>query len=125
METNNGNINMGQCFVLGDIQEAFSKKYPFLKIDFFEIDKVTNTAKSSLLDINTKLTKLTSQDELTGINMGHNRTVAELAEDFFNMLGLVVEISRKSGKVWSVTKLTDSWTLETQNSAAEFICSLM
>ncbi|MBC7867464.1 MAG: hypothetical protein H7X88_08010 [Gloeobacteraceae cyanobacterium ES-bin-316] len=125
METNNGNINIGQCFVLGDIQEAFSKKYPFLKIDFFEIDKVTNTAKSSFLDINTKLTKLTSQDELTGINMGHNRTVAELAEDFFNMLGLVAEISRKSGKVWSVTKLTDSWTLETQNSAAEFICSLM
>jgi hypothetical protein len=34
-------------------------------------------------------------------------------------------VSRKSGNVWNMISVTDGWTLESQNSAGEFISSQM
>jgi hypothetical protein len=40
-------------------------------------------------------------------------------------LGVIVQVSRKSGNVWNVISITEGWTLESQNSAGEFISSEM
>ena len=36
-----------------------------------------------------------------------------------------MQVFRKSGNIWNAISLTDSWTLESQNEAGEFISTEM
>ncbi len=125
MEVENEEIKLNEYHVLAELQAAFTARYPFLKIDFFEVDKMNGLAKPTQLDYNTKLSRLPVHDPKASINTGNNRTVTELTSDFFAKMGVSIQVSRKSGKIWNVITVTESWTLKTQNSAAEFISSLM
>lgn len=125
MELINEDIKIGQFEVLEELQEAFASRYPFLKIDFFEVDKDTNQAKPTQLNATTKLSKLPLQTADACINISCNRTIAEVTAEFLHKLGVSIKVSRMSGKVWNVITVTESWTLKTQNSAAEFVSSLM
>ncbi len=125
MELLNEDIKIGQFEVLEELQDAFASRYPFLKIEFFELDKHTNQPKTHQLDAGTKLSKLPVESRETCINISSNRTIAEVTAEFLKKLGVTIKVSRKSGKVWNVITVTESWTLKTQNSAAEFVSSLM
>ncbi|MCW3106453.1 MAG: hypothetical protein JWQ09_959 [Segetibacter sp.] len=111
--------------VLMDIQNAFTTLYPFLKIDFLQTCSPSRSVRSILMHPLTSLKQLKNINTSQKINIDINRTVAEMSSDLESALGLVVEVSRKSGNVWNVISLTDSWTLENQNAAGKFICSEM
>ncbi len=125
MEVEKEDIKLDQHHTLAELQAAFTRRYSFLKIDFFEVDKTTGLPKATQMDYNTKLTKLPVQDLHASIDISHDKTVAEVTSDFFTKMGVSAQVSRKSGKIWNVITVTESWTLKTQNTAAEFISSLM
>lgn len=78
-----------------------------------------------MLDPWTSLKKVTNAELTYRIDINDRRTVAEISHEFEHKLGVIVQVSRKSGNVWNVISITEGWTLETQNSAAEFISSQM
>lgn len=125
MEVQNEDIKIDEYMVLAELQEAFAHKYPFLKIDFFEADKATGATKLKELNPITRISSLPILTTDVVINVSSNRTVAEVTGEFLKKLGVGIQVSRKSGKVWNEITVTENWTLKTQNTAAEFVSSLM
>jgi hypothetical protein len=111
--------------LLAEIQHAFTASFPFLKIDFIKPGIVAKPSRSSTIDPNTFVKHLSSIGTAIKIPIDNLRTIAEVTNDFKNCLGLVVDVSRKSGNVWNVISLTDGWTLESQNTAGKYISSVM
>lgn len=104
-----------------DIQQAFNKQYPYLKIEFSKKEQSLPSSKKINASPQSKIKDLTFVTVSTKINIAENCTVAELVADFTNRIGVVAQLFRKSGNIWNVISLTDSWTLENQNKAGEFI----
>ncbi|MCW3110780.1 MAG: hypothetical protein JWQ09_5286 [Segetibacter sp.] len=107
-----------------DVQKEFASFYPFLKIEFsknehgvfFKNHKVNpenSVIKSGHLAVRVKL------------NVDEERTIAEVEKDCHELLGLSIQICRKSGNVWNAISITNSWTLQSQNMAGEFISTEM
>ena len=109
---------------LGDIQNEFSTCYPFLKIDFFVKGNGTQSRKTIVLDPRTPLQQLGNITPRK-IDINRHRSVSEISNDFEEMLGVIVQVSRKSGRVWNTISVSDSWTLQSQNIAGEYISAEM
>ena len=123
METNNNEIVLKPDSIIADIQIQFNLFYPFLKIEFL---KTPGNVSGKNLRHNGELC-LSEVSEITSIkeiNVAKNRTVLQIADDCKKM-GLYIQVLRRSGNIWNVISLTDSWTLENQNNEGQFISSEM
>ena len=123
MEANNNQIVLKPNSIIADIQIQFNLFYPFLKIEFL---KNPGNVSGKNLRLNAELC-LSEVSEITStkeINVAKSRTVLEIAVDCKKM-GLYIQVLRRSGNVWNVISLTDSWTLENQNNEGKFISSQM
>lgn len=113
--------------LLSDIQAAFNDYYPFLKIEFWQVQKGTvngqHKPKKITTEVNVK--DVIKLQVPTILNIGDKKTIAQIEQEIKSILGLSVQFSRKSGNVWNAITLTDSWTLEDQNDAGKFISSEM
>ena len=49
------------------------------------------------------------------LSISDSMTVGELEKVFLESFGLPIQISRKSGRIWLETTMTDNWTLKHQN----------
>ncbi len=103
-----------------DISKLFTARYPYLKIEFYKRNFTNASSKKEFIPFQFPLTHVIKKDLKVVINFKSNMTVAELENDFL-VIGLQVEVFRKSGKVWVETSLTTSWTLQQQNLAGEEI----
>lgn len=99
---------------IGEIKTDFNKEYPFLKIDFLRRNSHGKIRAE-------EFEKLKIANNIKSIDINKQRTVADIKKDFKDLFGLTAEIFRKSGTVWIETSLTDDWTLEQQNSEAEYL----
>ena len=122
MEPDNKKISISNDSRIRDIQQEFSACYPFLKIEFYATGSQAKNGRSTLLDPITSLKNLANVNPGT-IDINRNRTVAEVSQYLQGILGVIVKVCRKSGNVWNTISLSDGWTLQSQNTAAEFICS--
>ncbi|MDB5245641.1 MAG: hypothetical protein JWQ40_35 [Segetibacter sp.] len=111
--------------VVRDIQKAFNSHYPFLKIEFSTNPKGVFSLKKHMVSPESSMSKITHLPTPIQLNVAEYRTVAEVEKDCTEFLGLSMQVFRKSGNVWNVISLTDSWTLESQNNAGEFISTEM
>lgn len=116
-------LHITEDTLIKNIQNEFNIFYPFLKIDFLK----DNTANKKYLQKTEKINP-DEQIKIIGkinraceINVSRQTTVAGVKKDFKEILGLTVEVYRKSGNVWIETSLTDDWTLEQQNKEGEQI----
>lgn len=125
MKPDNTQILIDRERLLKDVQAEFSTYYPFLKLEFLATDKSGKTLKSMKIDPQTSLRHLAQPGIPNTINVSYYRTVSELSHDFEHLLGVIVQVYRKSGNVWNVISITDGWTLESQNAAGEFISTEM
>ena len=125
MEQNNKEILINKDRHLMDIQSVFTACYPFLRIEFIQIEKDVKSLRRTVIDPLTSLKQLTIFDAPSKIDINKNRTVSEVSLDFEKTLRAIVQVSRKSGNVWNTISVTDSWTLQSQNTAGEYICSEM
>ena len=96
-----------------DIQRAFTEVYPFLKIEI--TDKTPSV-------------KVVPGDSFPGncqhVDISAGRTVAELENDFRNILDLPIQVFRRAGSLWIETSLTHDWTLDQQNKEGELFSNL-
>lgn len=114
-------ISISDSFTIKEIQDKFSKKYPYLKLEFFSKSHRihTGTRKEFIISTDTKLEDCRSQHHVGTLDIFPKTTVAELEKQFQDIFGLFIQVFRKSGDVWIETTVTDDWTLEKQNTEAE------
>jgi len=99
---------------IGDVQKDFARAYPFLKIDFFKVNgksKYTTTEKLDKLAL-LKSCNIIREGE---VELNDAMTVLELERRLREDYGAYTQVSRKSGKLWLETTMTDNWTLKQQN----------
>lgn len=109
------------------VQEAFTKAFPYLKLEFFAKPHKPGGASSKKLIRHPAKTlgecRTTHNNGI--ITITGNMTVSELEQRFADVYGLSVQVFRKSGKVWLETTVTDNWTLDLQNQQGESLSSYL
>jgi len=99
-----------------DVQEDFAHQYPFLKLEFYELDNNSPASRGKKpLSYSTSLKAAGLSEDNGIIEICNEMTVAELEKTFRKKFGLDVQVSRKSGMIWLETKMTDKWSLQKQN----------
>lgn len=112
-------IEINDQHTIGELQETFSKTFPYLRLDFF-LPGSGSLPKAALRISDSSIT-------LGSIRRNHNEgkisisgkdTVREIEETFQNRFGLEAQIFRRSGTTWLLTTATDNLTLNKQNEIA-------
>jgi len=98
-----------------ELQKQFSKAFPFLKIEFFDIHSTGSLAKVHMYNANKTLAACRSNKNEGPLEVKESDTVGALKKQLWDQYGLSAEVFRKSGNVWIETSLSNSWTLKLQN----------
>jgi len=103
------------------IQEAFTEKFPFLKLEFFaKPHKQSGASPKKLMNHSGKtLGECRTIHNAGTITITGSMTAGELEQRFADVYGLSVQVFRRSGNMWLETTVTDSWTLDQQNAEGE------
>ena len=103
-----------------EIQSEFSKRFPYLKINFFTIKPKDSKgySKPDIIDSSKRIMDVTDIQNSTPLHLNGLMSVAEVEKNAREQIGLHIEIFRKSGKVWLKTSSSDHWTLDEQNKEA-------
>lgn len=100
---------------IGDVQHEFNQAYPYLKIEFYKkSDKSSEAYFRKHLPISTPI-KSAGLTKNGNLEMNDAMSVGRLEKSFYEIFGLQAQVSRKSGRLWLETTMTDSWTLKQQN----------
>lgn len=97
---------------LSELQEVFSMKYPFLKLELYRVSDADLQIKK-LLNAETVLKNTGGSNG--SFDIVDTMTVAELGKLFVKYFGLRAVVFRKAGVIWLETTLTADWTLRKQN----------
>ncbi|MFN4233703.1 MAG: hypothetical protein ACK4IK_02730 [Bacteroidia bacterium] len=102
---------------IGEIQKAFNKRFPYLKISFFKRPHAAGEASpiSEMYHADELIKNIRHKDKNGIISIDGDMQVNQLEMLFQEVFGLSVQIFRKSGDKWLQTTTTDSWTLNQQN----------
>lgn len=101
--------------LLQDLQQDFSSLFPYLKIEFYSVtSKVRDSSK--LIDPQQPVSRSRKVRTEGPLLLSGNMTVVAFEKEMWERFGLLVQVFRQSGKLWIETSLTESWTLERQNS---------
>jgi hypothetical protein len=113
-------LSINASTTIADLQAAFSREFPYLKIEFFtRLHDVGESTWSKYMVFNKqerfgKLIAFKGNDvpfELSG-----SVTVADFEQNFQRHFGLGIQVFRKSMSTWLITSSTDNWTLAAQNA---------
>jgi hypothetical protein len=120
LKTKKMEIVIDQTKKLSEIQTAFSKRYPLLKIEFYNHSHIAGEGSPKASSIDSHLSIEEAQNKKTEglLHIQDLMTVAELEAAFYNTFGISAQVFRKSGKLWLQTTVTDHWTLAEQNRKA-------
>lgn len=121
METLKKEIPISNETFLKDIQTRFNTYYPYLKIEFSEPKKSLLKIGSANNHSSKQVKDVSYLSEPVAIDVSDDHTIEQVVKDFKKDSGTNIDVYRKSGNVWNVITLTDSWTLESQNKAGKFI----
>ncbi len=113
-------IIIDQTKKLSDIQTEFCKRFPYLKIEFYNHTHAVGegSRKENTIDAHLSIEEVQIKKALGVLKINGLMTVAELEGGFANTFGLSVQVFRKSGSIWLQTTVTDHWTLAEQNQKA-------
>jgi hypothetical protein len=102
---------------LADLQLQFSRRFPFLKIEFFREPcvKGKGTSKDKMMSSNVRLSQLLQGRKTGKLIFNEESLVSELEKSFYVRFGICMQVFRKSGNVWLETTSTDDWSLGQQN----------
>jgi hypothetical protein len=105
-----------------NVKKIFTNYYPYLRIELYKrsFNENQTITKKEPLSFNVQLNDVSHTAGENIISISNDVTVAEL-ENRFENIGLIAGILRKSGNVWIEASLTNNWTLQQQNAAAEEI----
>jgi hypothetical protein len=110
-------IAIQETMRISDIQQAFTKAYPFLKIEFYDHPHGwgEGCGKDKKISASTHIKELVFQkDPPAFIEFLPWQKVGEL-ETLLQQMGLFVQVWRKYGEGWIETAGTDELTFDEQN----------
>lgn len=100
-----------------EIIDAFSNRYPGLKIEFFVDENHDNkaTANEMIKNRDSKLGHFGAAAAEVNFEIHGNETVSHFEDHFKNTFGLMVQVFHKRSNMWIVTTKTDNYTLNELN----------
>jgi hypothetical protein len=111
--------------LIKEVQEEFSRNYPFLKIEFSKRKSLSPEVEGPAADGQLSPGENTGEEQTfrataknllwNDFSLSDTMTVSELEVLLQYQFGLPVQILRKSGNLWMETRLTRQWTLRQQN----------
>ncbi len=106
---------------VGEIQQAFRSRYPYLKINFFSkaYDRDEQYRAEDMYESNELIKDLRKADTHGTLIIKGSMKISDLEDQFLNTFGLSVQVFRKSGDSWLLTTTSDNWTLEDLNEKGE------
>ena len=108
-------IIINQAMTVRELARVFSKNYPFLKIEVFYLGQEIS------YDGFHTLHEISSRKNPQNFVVTPTMSSRQIEQNFWEELGLQVEIFRKVGNSWLPTALTNNLTLERQNQITENI----
>ncbi len=112
---------------LFEIQEIFNQHFPYLKLDFFDLDptKKKTFSKSNLItNVNNTIGEIRHLHRTGSLSINGHQKVSTLERNFYQDFGINAQVFRKSGRNWLQTSSTDEWTLKEQNEMAQEISTI-
>lgn len=103
------------------IQDAFTRRFPFLKLQFF-IDANADgifTANEMIKDHDKSIGELSKTTLTIAIEVHGSNTITELEQSFKTNFGLIVQVFHNRNHTWIVSTTSDQLTLEILNARAE------
>jgi hypothetical protein len=123
-------INARQL-LLKEVQEEFSRNYPYLKIDFTRgkgekrVIPINGTGRidvaSQLEDQSEEIQSAAQKLLWDEFGVSDNMRVSELEVLLQYEFSLPAQVLRKSGNLWLETSMTQHWTLRQQNDRGQDI----
>ncbi|GIV32069.1 MAG: hypothetical protein KatS3mg030_371 [Saprospiraceae bacterium] len=106
---------------LEDIQREFQEMFPWLKLEFYTGTYEPGHASPANQQLDPRLTigQVRTVRKEGDLKISPDMTVRELEQKFWDQYGLLVQVFRRSGKIWLQTSKTDEWTLGEQNRKGE------
>jgi hypothetical protein len=111
------NIQINSRLLIGDIQKKFREAFPFLQLVFFR-----QPWNPMLIRLQPELSSAESlqhfhkETKPREFNITPKDKVAAVEQNFRDQYALEVQVMRRSGNTWLMTKETDNYTLEQQNA---------
>lgn len=104
-----------------NIKDEFSKKFPYLKLEFYskEHEEGEGSKSRDVLDENLTLKAVRVNHAEGDLSIDGHLKVSTLENNFKEKYGVNVQVFRKSGKIYLQTTTTDGWTLAEQQREAE------
>ncbi len=104
-------ITIHDSFKLCEIQEEFSKHFPYLKLEFFEFAPGAKKVFSKaylITDTDKTLGEKRHIHRAGHISINGHQKVNTLEQHFLENFGVDIQVFRKSGNVWLQTTTTDN-----------------
>lgn len=101
-----------------DVQQDFSRIYPYLKIEFFRMNGLNKdlALKQNQIRHDQQLRLAKGREIHKGdLVIEDTMSVQDLEKAFLSKFGLLTQVFRRSGNIWLETSVTDSWSLKQQN----------
>ena len=114
-------IHIDDTKKLEEIKNEFSKKYPFLKIEFFKNahSEGNGSPKSDMISEDVAVGNIRTKHNEGDIAITGDMKVSDLEQQFEKRYGIHAQIFRKSRDLWLETSITDQWSLNDQNSTGK------
>ena len=119
--------NIARQRLLKEVQEAFTKAYPYLRIDFtrgrdgravrtLSSSGDADAAASLLPPDEQEVVRSVAEKLLWGeLGLSDDTKINEVEVLLQYEFGLPAQVLRKSGNLWLETRMTQHWTLRQQN----------
>lgn len=108
-------VKLAKERVIRDIWHQFNYAYPYLRVDFYRhVEGRLGAEVRQKLQRSVSLFAAGIRRD-GDIEISESMTVRELEQRFLAEFGLRVQVSRKSGRMWLETTISDNWTLKQQN----------
>lgn len=112
-------IEIDDTKTIAQLQDEFSAKYPYLKIEFFEQPHGDQEASAGAKFAPQQVIGQVRQKHVYGIiSLEPTRQTGAVEQEFAERFGLNVQVYRKLLDRWAQTSGTDALTLGEQNAMA-------
>jgi len=115
--------NIARQRLIKEVQDEFTRTYPFLKIDFSKGKDLGRLSRSGTLSDTPS--PVSDEDEVVRdvaqkllwqeLGLCDEMKINEVEVLLQYQFGLPAQVLRKSGKLWLETSMTQHWTLRQQN----------
>ena len=110
-------MKIKKSFSLKELQNQFSTIFPGLKIEFYRTAEAGYDGPYEMLhyDLDTPVEMINPDLVDTELSIDENEKVGDFENEISKLLGINVQVFRRSKELWLQTVKTDKWTLSRQN----------